>query len=78
MPRYFFNIKNGDDRAEDTIGTELPDIEAARKKALGAARNRMADRIQNGQLLGDDEFAICNAVGKCLLTIPYRSALQLD
>jgi hypothetical protein len=33
MPRYYFNLKNGEDTLPDPEGTELPDNEAARAHA---------------------------------------------
>jgi hypothetical protein len=43
MPRYYFHIE--DDRTQiDHIGVELPDLEAAREEAVGAA----AQLLPNG------------------------------
>jgi hypothetical protein len=37
MPMYYFNLQD-DDTVEDTDGTDLPDIDAARIHATGVAR----------------------------------------
>jgi hypothetical protein len=42
MPQYYFHIE--DDRTEvDQIGMELPDLEAARAEAIGAAGELLRD-----------------------------------
>jgi hypothetical protein len=40
MPRYFFSLKN-ERSFDDVDGLELPDIDAARKEAVGFARDMM-------------------------------------
>jgi uncharacterized protein DUF6894 len=40
MPRYYFSLKNGRP-FDDVDGLELPDVDAARKEAIGFARDVM-------------------------------------
>ena len=45
MPRYFLHI---DELDTDPEGTELPDLEAARREAMLAAREMVAEWILHG------------------------------
>jgi hypothetical protein len=40
MTRYYFSLKNGKP-FDDVDGLELPDVDAARKEAIGFARDMM-------------------------------------
>jgi hypothetical protein len=42
MPMYYFNLQD-DDTVEDTDGTDLPDVGAARIHATGVARELTAN-----------------------------------
>jgi Domain of unknown function (DUF6894) len=42
MPMYYFNLQD-DDTVEDTDGTDLPDVGAARLHATGVARELTAN-----------------------------------
>jgi hypothetical protein len=45
LPRYFLHV---DELDTDPEGTELPDIEAARREAMLAAREMLAEWILHG------------------------------
>ena len=44
MPRYYFHIRKGDTLTRDTQGEELPDVEAARDKAIATGRALLDER----------------------------------
>lgn len=48
MPRYFFDTDDGDRRAEDRDGVELPDHEAARRLAQAALPDMAHDKLPDG------------------------------
>ena len=50
MPRYFFNVHDGED-IPDQDGSELPDLDAVRVEALRAAGEMLPDsaRFWKGQ-----------------------------
>src|SRR5687768_6794991 len=48
MPRYFFDVSDTGRRFSDTEGTELDDIEAARKEALAALGGIAKDELPDG------------------------------
>jgi hypothetical protein len=49
MPRFFISLINGDGAVNDEEGRELPDLEAARRAALKAAGEIMADEMGQGK-----------------------------
>ena len=48
MPRYFISLVNGEE-VVDNEGRELPDLEAARRSALKAAGEIVADEMAQGR-----------------------------
>lgn len=46
MPRYHFNVQDGA-RYPDTVGTELPDLEAARMEAVGRIGALLRDNAES-------------------------------
>jgi hypothetical protein len=48
MPRYFISLVNGEEVVDDE-GRELPDLEAARRSALKAAGEIVADEMAQGR-----------------------------
>ena len=48
MSRYFFDTDDGDYRAQDDEGMELPDAEAARVAAVDALPDMARDKLPDG------------------------------
>jgi len=49
MSRYYFNLRlPGDQVIADQDGSDLPDIATARREAMTAARQILADAIKSG------------------------------
>lgn len=46
MPKFYFNIKDGEE-LPDEFGTELPDMAAARKEAVHVAAQFIRDRADD-------------------------------
>lgn len=72
MPRYFLHI---DELATDPDGTELPDLEAARREAMLSAREMLAEWI----ILGADDIptriVITDEEGTILGVVHFRDVL---
>jgi hypothetical protein len=75
MTRYFFHIRNGAAFVKDEEGIELPGIEAARKEAIEAAREILADRVRKGVPLDGEKFIVANADHKIVAVIPFMEAI---
>jgi hypothetical protein len=72
VPRYFLHI---DELDTDPDGTELPDLEAARREAMLSAREMLAERI----ILGADDIptriVITDEEGSILSVVHFRDVL---
>lgn len=66
MPRYYFDFQDGDEYAEDDVGTELPNPEAAREEAGESLLAIARDRLPNGA---------SSAVLSVIVKDEFRSAL---
>jgi hypothetical protein len=49
MPRYFISLCNGETDIVDEEGRELPDLETARRDALKAAGEIVAEELAQGR-----------------------------
>ena len=77
MPRYFFHIRNSD-HVDDTEGTELPDLEAAREYALDGARDLVCEDIRKGWLNLDHYVEVADETGVVLLRLTFRDAFRIQ
>lgn len=77
MPRYFLNLRYGRGKlAVDPEGDELPDLGAARERALDAARDLMARTRTN--IVRDwftCAFEIMDEAGQLVLTVPFSDTV---
>ena len=78
MPRFYFNIIDGQKRIEDPDGSELADLDAARAEALQSARHLLADKVRDGHIVDGQKFEIRDANGAVLATIPFRDAIRFS
>ena len=77
MPRYFFPVHD-DLEVEDKEGAELPNLEAARQRAVLGARALMAEQIQQGRLNLSHSVEVSDEAGQVLLTISFREAVAIE
>ena len=77
MPRYFLNIRDGTDFIEDVEGTLLPNVEAACREALAAARDILAAKVRAGEVVNGQLFEITDETGTVRAELPMRDALRL-
>jgi hypothetical protein len=78
MPKYFFNIHSGTEKAGDPEGQCLSDLDAAREEAIAGARDIAADCVRFGKSLDLDQcIEVVDVDGKTLLTVTFRDALVL-
>jgi hypothetical protein len=72
LPRYFLHIGELD---TDPEGTELPDIEAARREATLSAREMLAEWIIVGAEDIPTRIVITDAAGTALAVVYMRDVL---
>ncbi|MCJ2016890.1 hypothetical protein MKK84_05515 [Methylobacterium sp. E-065] len=77
MPRYFLNLRYGRDKlAIDPEGEELPDLDAARSRALEAARDLIArTRSYSVRDWFTCTFEIVDTAGHSVLTVPFSDTV---
>jgi hypothetical protein len=77
MPKFFFHLHN-DVEVADPVGTELPSLDEARAKAVGAARGVMAaDIVEAGHITLSHRITIKDALGGELMEVPFRTCVEI-
>jgi hypothetical protein len=76
MARFYFHIRRGDEFVRDTEGVDFPDVEAARREGLLAAREMLAEMLLNNEIVDGQQFEIADEGGDTVATIPFRSAIR--
>ncbi|MHC2103621.1 DUF6894 family protein [Methylobacterium sp. CM6246] len=76
MPRYHFNIRDGDVLTRDRDGSDLPSMEAARADAIASARYLHTEKIKAGDVIDDRCFEIADAVGRVLAVLPFKGGIR--
>jgi hypothetical protein len=76
MPRFFFNIRDGDQTLCDPEGTELAALDIARQEALIDARWILAEELRTGRIALDRRFEITDKAGQVLATVCFQDALS--
>ncbi|MFP3547335.1 hypothetical protein SB748_28395 [Rhizobium sp. SIMBA_035] len=76
MPTFFFNISTRTTIIRDEEGTELADLEAAKREAIKDARGMMSTAIREGRDISHRQIEICDAVGTVLLKVPFSDAYE--
>ncbi|WP_224576685.1 hypothetical protein [Mesorhizobium sp. BR1-1-16] len=77
MPRYFFHQVRRGGLIEDSEGSQLPDIDAARREAIDGAREMMSEAIHAGVDISSRRFEITDEQGAVVLLVPFTDAVAL-
>jgi hypothetical protein len=75
MPRYYFHVHDDLD-FEDEEGLDLPDVTAARAKAVEGARDLMCATLRDGHLNLDHSIAVADGDHE-LFRLKFRDVVQL-
>jgi hypothetical protein len=75
MGRFYFHIRAGDELTRDEEGIDLPDFSAARREAIGAARELLAAAIKDGRPEVPEAFVIADEDGRMLEIILLAAVL---
>jgi hypothetical protein len=71
------HVCNGMGFAEDPEGTELPDHEAAREKAIEGLRDLMAGEMKAGQLNQASFVEIADEAGDLISIVSFEDAVTV-
>ena len=78
MPRYYMHSCNGHGFTEDQEGIDLPDREAAMRKAVEAARDVMADDVRSGLLDLTSFIEVEDEQHKLMFTLTFMEAVTIS
>ena len=76
MPRYYFNLYNGDATIDDE-GSELSDDQAALARAVKEARALAADNVSNGHFTGRDRIEVTNEARDVVGSVRFDEAVEI-
>jgi hypothetical protein len=71
------HVCNGNGFVEDEEGTDLPDIETARARAIQSARAIMADDLRGGELDLSSFIEVEDEGGELLFSLSFSEAVAL-
>lgn len=77
VPVYFFNQRFNGDIGVDAVGMNLPDLEAARRRAIELAREIMSDELLKGEVVLDRCIEVTDTAGQVVLSLPFTDVAQL-
>ena len=77
MPRFYFNLCNGAEFAEDPEGVELADYAAARRKAVDSLRGVMAGDLLMGDLNTASFIEIEDEQRELIETVSFAEVVRL-
>jgi hypothetical protein len=75
MRRFYFHLRAGDELVPDEEGIDLPDLSAARREAIEAARELLAEAIKDGRPEVPEAFVIADEEGREIDTVPLAAVL---
>jgi hypothetical protein len=75
MPRYFYDLADGEEVIKDSDGVDFVDLEAAIAEAVGGAREVVAHGIIMNEDLSGQSFLIRDEDGQTIATIRFRDTL---
>jgi hypothetical protein len=77
MPRYFFNVRYGEDSFRDDVGEDLPNNFAARQEATASAGQSIRDL--DGQLKPGTDWRmdVLNEAGGLVYSIEVRAQAKV-
>jgi hypothetical protein len=77
MPRYFFNIEDGQQKlTRDEEGIDLPDLDAVREEATEAARQIMSQSVLVGDAIDGRKFVITDEGGIIVREFIFKDAIR--
>lgn len=78
MPKYYFHLHDDLD-VPDEDGAELPDLGAAKARAVREARVIMSESLNSeGRIVLSHRIEIKNHDGDVLLTVQFRDVVKIE
>ena len=77
MPRFYFDIFNGNGRTPDEEGLELESQAAARRIALDSVRSIIAEEARDGVIDLGGRIEVKDKAANVLMTVDFVEAFEL-
>ncbi|MBL6082541.1 hypothetical protein JMJ56_31750 [Belnapia sp. T18] len=74
---FFFHTRVNGTLTIDPEGSEFHDLDAAKKEAIAALREMIADRLRGGGLLIVPQIEVADQAGQTLAIVTLRDAMDL-
>ena len=75
MPRFYFDVLDGDQVITDLEGIDFADRDTALAEAVRGARDLVASGIRQNQHVSGQSFVIRDGHGETVATVPFRETL---
>ena len=75
MPRFYFHVRDGAD-IHDDVGTELPDIDAARNQAIASSAEMIGDHGRKFRLAEFWQMTVTDENGRELLELSFTATIR--
>ncbi|HWH17841.1 MAG TPA: hypothetical protein VNT77_05820 [Allosphingosinicella sp.] len=76
MPTYYFNVHGGPVQAQDLVGLELPDDEAARSEAHRLAGEITLYEIMNARAPEEEWVEVVREDNKPVIALPLAETIE--
>ncbi|MBP2573913.1 hypothetical protein V6R98_21295 [Agrobacterium sp. CCNWLW71] len=76
MPRYFFHVRDAQGLSVDMEGAVLSTDEQARREAVQAAKEMLAEKILKDEILDGNAFEVVRSDGFLVAKIPLKSVIR--
>ena len=75
MGRFYFHLRTDGQLMPDEEGVDLPDLSAAQREAIAAARELLAEAIKDGKPNVPEAFVIADEEGREIDTVLLAAVL---
>ena len=76
MSRFYFNIRDGETLIADLEGVEMPSAKDALEEATQAARDLLANKVRNGDVIDGQQFEVLDELHMPIFTLPFKDVLR--
>jgi len=77
MARFYFHLSEGQSVLIDSEGVDLPDNEAAERRALDSARDILSAEIRQGRVPLNMHLAVEDECGLTVHRLPFTQAVEI-
>lgn len=78
MKRYYFHLHECGRSVRDDEGAMLPDVDAARERAMVEARSIMCAEVSEGRLCLNCNIEVLDEAGRLAVNVPFKEAVALS